>query len=118
MAGKTFPFGRNRLVGDFYRHAFSLMTSKAQFFSLLGEEKRILRGMGIVARIALSLLERYVLHITATLEVCCFMTLVTELAALLCGLERFLGRWRVVAFFAGNFDHLGMHACFQKLGLR
>ena len=56
-------------MGDFYRHTFALMTSKAQFSPLFGEEERILRGMGVVAGITLSLLERYVLHITATLQV-------------------------------------------------
>jgi hypothetical protein len=56
-------------MGDFYRHAFGLMTSKAQFLALFGEEERALRSMGIVAGITLSLLKRYVLHITATLEV-------------------------------------------------
>ena len=69
MAGKTFPLARDRLMGDFYRHAFALMTSKAQFFALVGEEERILRSMGVVAGITLSLLKRYVLHITAGLEV-------------------------------------------------
>ena len=117
MAGKTFPLARDRLMGDFYLHAHALMTSKAQFFALFGEEKWILRSMGIVAGITLSLLKRYVLHITAGLELCWFMTLVAELAAFSHGLERLLGRWCIVAFFAGNFDHLGMHACFQQLGL-
>ena len=118
MTGKTFPFGRNRLMGNFYRRAFILMTSKAKFFSLFGEEERIFRGVGVVAEITLSLLERYVLHITPGLELCWFMTLVAELAAFLCGLQRSLRRWRIMAFVAGNFNHLGMHACFQKLGLR
>ena len=49
--------------------------------------------MGIMAGITLSLLKRYVLHVPAGLEVCWFMTLVTERAAFLSGLERFLGRW-------------------------
>lgn len=104
-------------MGDFYRHALALMTCKAQFFAFLGEEEGILRTMGIVAGITLSLLKRYVLHVTASLEICWFMALVTELAAFFCGLERFLGRWRVVALFAGAFDHHGMHARFQELGL-
>ena len=117
MAGKTFPPARDRLVDHFYRHAFVLMTSKAQFSSLFGEENGILRGMGVVAGTALSLLKGYVLQITANLEVSFFVAVVTELAAFFCGLERFLGCWRVVAFFAGDFDHLGMHACFQELGL-
>jgi hypothetical protein len=104
-------------MGDFHRHVFTLMTGKAQFSSLFGEEERILRGMGIVAGITLSLLKRYVLHVTTSLEICWFMALVTELAAFFCGLERFLGRWRVVALFAGAFDHHGMHARFQELGL-
>jgi hypothetical protein len=56
-------------MGDFYRHALALMTCKAQFFAFLGEEEGILRTMGIVAGITLSLLKRYVLHITASLEI-------------------------------------------------
>ena len=45
------------------------------------------------------------------------MALVTELAAFLSGPERFLGGWRVMALLAGNFDHQGMHTCFQELEL-
>jgi hypothetical protein len=74
--------------------------------------------MGIVAGITFSFLKRYVLLITAGPEGRWPMTLVTELTAFFCGLERFLGSWRVMAFFAGNFYDLGMHACFKKLGLR
>jgi hypothetical protein len=69
MAGKTFPPTRDRLMGDFYRHALALMTCEAQFFAFLGEEEGILRSMGIMAGIALSLLKRYVLHIAASLEI-------------------------------------------------
>lgn len=74
--------------------------------------------MGIVATITLSLSERCVFHTPASLEVRWFMTLVTELAALRSGLERFLGGWWVMALLAGNLDHLGMHACFQEFGLQ
>ena len=117
MAGKTFPPARDRLVGHLYRQTFALMTSKTQFSSLFGEEDGILRGMGVVAGTALSLLKRYVLQITANLEVCFFVTVVTEFAAFFCGPERFRGGWRVVAFFAGNFEHRRMHARFKKLWL-
>jgi len=74
--------------------------------------------MGIVAGITLSLLKRQVLHVAACLEVCWFMALVTELAAFVGGRERRLGGWRVVALLAGHLDHLGMHACLQKVGLQ
>lgn len=80
-------------MGDFNLHALVLMTCKAQFSPLFGDQERILRCMGIVAGITLSSLKRYVLHVPAGLEVCWFMTLVTERAAFLSGLERFLGRW-------------------------
>jgi hypothetical protein len=59
-----------------------------------------------------------VLHITASLQLCFLVTLITEFAAFPGGLESFLGGRRVVAFLAGNFDHLWMHARFQKLGLQ
>ena len=58
MTGKAFPPTRDRLMGYFYRYALALMTSKAQLFPLFGDEERILRGMGVVAGIALSLLKR------------------------------------------------------------
>ena len=117
MTGKTFPPARDRLVGHLYRHVFVLMASKAQLSSLFGKEEGILRSMGIVAGRTLSLLKRCVLQITAAFELFFFVALVTELAAFLCGLERLLGGWRVVAFLAGNLDHPRMHTRFKKVWL-
>jgi hypothetical protein len=104
-------------MGDFNLHAFALMTGKAQFSPLFGNQERILRCMGIVAGTTLSLLKRYVLHVAACLEFCWFMALVTKLAAFLGGRRIIKKGWRVVALLAGNFDHQGMHTRFQELGL-
>ena len=54
-------------MGHVYRCGFALMTSRAKLFPLFGQEEGILRGMVIVAGIALSLFKRWVLYVTAVI---------------------------------------------------
>ena len=70
-----------------------------------------------MARIALSFLKRFVLHIAASCQICSLMALIAKLASLLSGPEGFLRSGGIVAFVAVNLENNGMHARFQKLGL-
>ena len=117
MAGKTFPLGCDHFMGNSNRRILVSMTTEAEFPAFLGTQGRVLRGMGIMTGATLSLLKGHVFNITTSLEICCFMALVTKLAPFLRGFEGFLRCIRVVAFFATNFDYKGMRACSQEVGL-
>ena len=117
MARKAFPLGCDHFMGNSHRHIFVSMTTEAKFSAFLDKQDRVLRGMGIMTGATLSFLEGHVLDIATSLEVCCFMALVTKLAPFLRGFEGFLRCRRVVAFFATDFDYKGMRACFQEVRL-
>ncbi len=97
MAGEASLVACHRCVREGDPLIFLLMAVEAKVVQLLQDKFRVLRGMGLVARVAHPLFERGVVHRSPLIERGSVMAIETEVASFLSGSKRFWGGSGVMA---------------------
>ena len=118
MAGETSVFTRDRfmLVGDSRARIF--MAREAQLIPGFDEQRRLLRGMGVMTFQARTVFERFMLNGAAPGQILRIVAVTTQLTVFCRRIKSIAVRWSVVARLAfGAHDRI-MRAGPEERGLR